>query len=238
MDKIKSIELTPSTHLKTAIWHIRVAVRDLLGGKDVLNSTDLHKKPARKAIHRIYKKADEFIDTYFPNFTKQVTKKVASTRVRDMIKETGYTIVEFNEDKPWGAYYRLHNDEAERFVQEFFPGLTMKEARLGHDDVDLSPKFLLVSPGQRLSWQLHHRRAERWRFLNKGAYFKSSADKQGKRLTAEPDTIVQFEQGERHRLCTFDDENYTLVAEIWQHTVPDAPSNEDDIIRLEDDYQR
>ena len=193
---------------------------------------------SKKIPHLVYRKADEFIATFFPQFTRKLSKKVATKRVRDMISEIDYTIVEMDETKPWGAYYRLHNDEAERFVHEFFPGLTMKEARLGYDDIDLSPKFLLVAPGQRLSWQLHHRRAERWRFLNKGAYFKSSTDKQGKRLAAEADTIVQFEQGERHRLCAFDDQSYTLVAEIWQHTVPNEPSNEEDIIRLADDYKR
>lgn len=63
-------------------------------------------------------------------------------------------------------------------------------------------------------------------------------DKQGERLSAEPDTIVQFAQGERHRLCSYDDQNYTLVAEIWQHTIPDSLSDESDIIRLADDYKR
>jgi hypothetical protein len=29
-----------------------------------------------------------------------------------------------------------------------------------------------------------------------------------------------------------------LVAEIWQHTDPGNPSNEDDIVRLADDYSR
>jgi len=238
VEKIKSIKLEPSNHLRMAVWHIRVGLRDMFGGKDVLDSADLHKKPARKSVHRIYKKADEFIATYFPVFTKQIPKKVATRRVRDMIKEVDYTIVEMDEEKPWGAYYRLANDEAERFVSEFFPGLTMKEAQLGNSEIELSPKFLLVAPGQRLSWQLHHRRAERWRFLNQGAYYKSATDEQGERHIADPDTIVQFAQGERHRLCSFDDQNYTLVAEIWQHTEPTAPSDEDDIIRLEDDYSR
>lgn len=238
VEKIKDIELKPSSHLKMAVWHVRTTLRDIFKGRDVLTSRDLHKKPARKSIRRIYKKADEFIQTYFPNFTKKVTKRVAMRRVRDMINEVGYTIVEMDEGKPWGAYYRLRSDEAKRFVSEFFPGLSMKEAQLGNNTTELSPKFLLVTPGQRLSWQLHHRRAERWRFLNKGAYFKSSTDKQGKRVTAEPDTIVQFEQGERHRLCTFDDESYTLVAEIWQHSDPQHPSDENDIVRLEDDYSR
>lgn len=235
---VKSIELGPSSRLKTAVWKMRVGVRDMLGGKDILNADNLHEKPARKSAHHIYKKADEFILNYFPNFTKQLSKKVATKRVRDMLDAFDYTVVEANETKPWGAYYRLSNDEAGRFVEEFFPGLSLTDAKLGHDDIELSPKFLLVSPDQRLSWQLHHRRAERWRFLTQGAYYKSTTDDQGSRTVAEPDFVVQFAQGERHRLCAFDNQNYTLVAEIWQHVDPNEPSNEDDIIRLSDDYNR
>ena len=29
-----------------------------------------------------------------------------------------------------------------------------------------------------------------------------------------------------------------IVAEFWQHTDADSPSNEDDIVRLQDDYAR
>lgn len=238
VEKIKGVELTPSSQLKATVWRLRVALHDLLNGNDVLNSDDLGKKPARRSAHHIYKKADEFVATYLPSFTKQVTKKMATRRVRDMIKEIDYTIVEMDEDKPWGAYYRLSNQEAKRFIKEFFPGLSLQEAQLGRTSTELSPKFLLVSPGQRLSWQFHERRAERWRFLSRGAYFKNTTNEQNRRLIAEPDTIVQFAQGERHRLCSYDDQDYTLVAEIWQHTNPDEPSNENDIIRLADDYKR
>ena len=238
VEKIKGLELTPSSRLKAAVWRLRVGLHDLLNGNDVLNSDDLGKKPARRSAHHIYKKADEFIATYLPGFTKHVSKKMATRRVRDMIKEVGYTIVEIDEKRPWGAYYRLSGGEASRFIKEFFPGLSLQEAQLGRTSTELSPKFLLVSPGQRLSWQFHYRRAERWRFLTKGAYFQSTTDNQGERQIAEPDTIVQFAQGERHRLCSYDDQNYTLVAEIWQHTIPDALSDESDIIRLADDYKR
>ena len=39
-----------------------------------------------------------------------------------------------------------------------------------------------------------------------------------------------------HRLCGL--ENYGLVAEIWIHTNPQHPSDENDIVRLEDDFNR
>jgi mannose-6-phosphate isomerase-like protein (cupin superfamily) len=49
------------------------------------------------------------------------------------------------------------------------------------------------------------------------------------------DQIV-LKQGERHRLIGLDD--YSVVAEIWQHTDANNPSDEDDIIRMQDDFGR
>lgn len=149
----------------------------------------------------------------------------------------GYTIVEVNDQKPWGAYIRIDSEQADRFVGEFFPGLTPEEARLGIEDAELSPKILIVAPNQRLSWQLHHRRAERWTFLTPGAYYKSETDDPGDVRMASPGEVVQFQQGERHRLAGIPD-TYVVVAEIWQHTDRENPSDEDDIVRLADDYQR
>jgi mannose-6-phosphate isomerase-like protein (cupin superfamily) len=152
------------------------------------------------------------------------------------IEGADYTIVELNSEKPWGGYIRIDNDQADRFVETFFPNLSPEEARLG-SGVELSPKILVVSPAQRLSWQYHFRRAENWVFLSPGAYHRSETDNQGERIEAAAGTMVQFNQGERHRLIGGDD-NYTLVAEIWQHTDVNELSDEDDIVRLQDDYQR
>ena len=102
---------------------------------------------------------------------------------------------------------------------------------------ELSPKFLIVKPGQRLSWQYHDRRAERWCFLTQGGYRKSMTDDEGDRIEANAGEVVQFQTGERHRLEGRSD-GLVLVAEIWQHSQPEAPSDEDDIVRLADDYQR
>ena len=47
---------------------------------------------------------------------------------------------------------------------------------------------------------------------------------------------VSLEQGERHRLVGLD--SWGIVAEIWMHVDPEHPSNEEDIVRVEDDYAR
>ena len=55
------------------------------------------------------------------------------------------------------------------------------------------------------------------------------------RIYNEGDQII-LKQGERHRLIGLDETS--VVAEIWQHTVPNHPSDEDGIIRVQDDFVR
>lgn len=159
------------------------------------------------------------------------------TEIARDIESDGYEIIEANDQKPWGAYLRINGTQADRFVEEFFPGLSPEEARLGVEGAELSPKILIVSPGERLSWQKHDRRAERWMFLTPGAFYKSETDVQGDIEYAQPGDVVQFQKGERHRLNGLED-GFVVVAEIWQHTDLEKPSDEDDITRIQDDYQR
>lgn len=167
----------------------------------------------------------------------EVAKPEFVSEVVKTLEHANYKIVEVNDAKPWGAYIRIDGGQADMFVNEFFPGLSPVEARLGVETAELSPKILIVAPTHRLSWQLHHRRAERWMFLTSGGYYKSDSDEQGELHYAKPGDVVQFAQGERHRLVGGDD-HYVVVAEIWQHTDRENMSDEDDIVRLADDYQR
>lgn len=235
--KLEKLELGETTPLKTFVWRLRVAIRDFMGGRDVL---DVERKgDVSRHLRHVYRKVDQFMAKYFPGLKGTTPKNVAVKRVEDVVKELGYTVVEKDANRPWGAFFRMANSDADRFVREFFPDLSLHDAKLGNDDAELSPKFLIVAPGQRLSWQYHYRRAERWRFLNDGAYYRSESDDPGKQIEAKAGVVVQFAAGERHRLCARTDAKaYTLVAEIWQHTDPSAPSDEDDIVRLADDYQR
>ena len=47
---------------------------------------------------------------------------------------------------------------------------------------------------------------------------------------------IKLKKGERHRLIGLDD--FGIVSEIWQHTDPNNPSDENDIVRISDDYGR
>ncbi len=172
------------------------------------------------------------------NLSADVPRGDALHLVRETLEQKlGYHFSDVDDQKPWGAYYRIVDEEADRFLGEFFPDLDPTEARLGNKDLVLSPKILVVAPGQRLSWQYHHYRAERWHFLTDGGYHKSMDDEQGEVHQAHAGDTVQFETGERHRLVG-NDTGYALVAEIWQHTDLAHPSEESDIIRLADDYKR
>jgi hypothetical protein len=51
-----------------------------------------------------------------------------------------------------------------------------------------------------------------------------------------PNEVVFLKQGERHRLIGT--KGWGVVAEIWMHTDANQPSDEDDIVRLQDDYSR
>ena len=102
----------------------------------------------------------------------------------------------------------------------------------------LSPKVLVVAPNKRLSWQYHFRRAEIWRVVSgpvKVAISQTDDETPGE-FYQNGDVIV-LEKGLRHRLMGAPD-NYGVVAEIWQHTDISNPSDEEDIIRLQDDFGR
>jgi mannose-6-phosphate isomerase len=47
---------------------------------------------------------------------------------------------------------------------------------------------------------------------------------------------ITIKQDERQRLFGIND--WAIIAEIWQHTDPNNPSNEEDIVRVQDDYGR
>ena len=101
----------------------------------------------------------------------------------------------------------------------------------------LSPKILIVNPNSKLSWQYHHRRAEIWR-VYKGSVgvSKSMNDNEQPIVILNEKDQIELKQGERHRLIGLDD--FGVVSEIWQHTDHDNPSDENDIVRLSDDYGR
>jgi len=144
------------------------------------------------------------------------------------------TIVVCDFDRPWGGFFVIDEAQAQVFATIYFEGLTLEKLRVSGK---LSPKILLVRPGARLSWQYHLRRAETWKVIEGPVgIIRSMNDAEGEMINYQNGEIIVLQQGERHRLIGLD--NWVVVAEFWQHTDVIDPSDEDDIVRVQDDYAR
>lgn len=158
----------------------------------------------------------------------------------DVIKTISYMlhiqqlkVVEENFTKPWGAYWRIADEDLERFLHFYFPSDTIAVS----PNLSQSPKILLVAPNQRLSWQYHHRRSEIWKVaFGPVKAARSDTDDQGEPKEYQTGELITLSTEERHRLIGA--ENWGVVAEIWKHTDQLNPSAEEDNIRVQDDYGR
>ena len=148
--------------------------------------------------------------------------------------EQGFKIVDSDINRPWGGFFVISENQSQMFADEYFDGLDVTKIKISGK---LSPKILIVAPSKRLSWQYHHRRAEIWRVIQGQAGVKrSNNDTEGElELLNVGDTII-LQQGDRHRLIGL--EEYSVIAEIWQHTDESNPSDEEDIVRVQDDFGR
>lgn len=155
-------------------------------------------------------------------------------QVKKQIESFGYRIIDYDFDRPWGGFLVIEEKQAQKFSDQFFEGIAIETLKISGK---LSPKILIVDPKAKLSWQYHHRRAEIWR-VYKGTIgiIRSNDDDQKPLITLNQGDQVRLRQAERHRLIGLEEQ--ALVAEIWQHTDPENPSNEEDIIRLQDDFGR
>lgn len=152
---------------------------------------------------------------------------------KELIKHN-LKIETYDHSRPWGGFFVIKEEDTQRFSDIYFEGYDVSSLRKAGK---LSPKILLVKPGTRLSWQYHHRRAETWRVIKGPVGVVRSFDDEQKDMTTHHNgDVITLQKGERHRLIGLD--NWGVVAEFWQHTDVESPSNEEDIIRLQDDYAR
>ncbi len=161
-------------------------------------------------------------------------KEEVFQEVESQLTEKNIKIKSQDNNRPWGGFFVIEEDEAQKFADEYFDGMDTNELKISGK---LSPKILIVAPHKRLSWQYHHRRAEIWEVI-KGevGVVRSNTDVEGELVTHKPGDLIKLKQGERHRLVGLD--NWGIVSEIWQHTDPENPSDEDDIVRVQDDFGR
>src|ERR1019366_2038889 len=167
-------------------------------------------------------------------FTQQTAKPEVFDSVNKNLLEKGFSIIKIDQERPWGGFFVIDEFQSSKFKKEFFENVVeSKENGQGK----LSPKILIVEANKRLSWQYHHRRSEIWKVIGGGVGVKRSEnDEEGPVETKKINDLISLHQDERHRLIGLD--SWGIIAEIWQHTDPEHPSDEEDIIRVQDDFGR
>ena len=90
-------------------------------------------------------------------------------------------------------------------------------------------KRIVVTPGSRLSYQTHEHRAEHWVVVAGTA----TCTVDGETVVAGPGEYVDIKLGQPHRIGNQGDETLVII-EVQRG----AYTGEDDIKRLEDDYDR
>ncbi len=154
--------------------------------------------------------------------------------IQQQLLNTGFKIENYDFDRPWGGFFVIEESQAQEFANQYFEGLDVTTLKIGGK---LSPKLLVIQPNARLSWQYHHRRAEIWRVIQGAAGVKTSPnDQEGEMKILQLGDTITLQQGERHRLIGLED--WAVIAEIWQHTDANHPSDEEDIVRVQDDFGR
>ena len=154
--------------------------------------------------------------------------------IQNELAAHSFEIVAHDYNRPWGGFFVIAEAQAQAFANAYFEGLDVSTLKIGGQ---LSPKILVVAPDKRLSWQYHHRRAEIWRVIQgQAGVVTSITDAEGALQVLNVGDTITLQQGERHRLIGLSD--YAVIAEIWQHTDAAHPSDEADIVRVQDDFGR
>jgi mannose-6-phosphate isomerase len=145
-----------------------------------------------------------------------------------------FTVESEDLKRPWGGFVKISENDTANFIKHFFNESASEITTL---KLKISPKILFVQPAKRLSWQYHHRRSELWKVVQGPiGIVRSHDDTEWPVEVIESGTLIEFKAGERHRLVGLN--HLGIVAELWRHLDPANPSDEDDIVRLQDDYGR
>lgn len=154
--------------------------------------------------------------------------------VEKALLDKGYSFERKDLNRPWGGFWAIDRAQSSKFISEYFSDINSDDF---DSKLEISPKVLLVAPQKRLSWQYHHRRSELWKIIQGPVGVgKSKTDAEKPLKMFNSNDLVKFDKGERHRLVGLD--TVGLVAEIWIHTDENSPSDENDIVRLQDDFSR
>jgi len=154
--------------------------------------------------------------------------------IKNKLELNQFEIVSMDQNRPWDGFFVISEEQAQKFANNYFEGLDVSSLKISDK---LSPKILVVSPGKRLSWQYHHRRAEIWRvFSGQVGVKRSINDEEGAIDILNVGDTITLKQGERRRWMGLF--IYSVIAEIWQYTDVNNASAEYGIVRVQDDFRR
>src|SRR5690606_41896107 len=91
---------------------------------------------------------------------EHIDKGELFSQIEEKLKAQGFEIDNVDQTRPWGGFFVINEDQAQKFADQYFDGLDVQGLRISGK---LSPKILNVAPHKCLSWQYDHRRAEIWR---------------------------------------------------------------------------
>ena len=111
-------------------------------------------------------------------------------------------------------------------IQEYRP---WGKYEILHEEENCKVKKITVKPGGRLSYQYHHKRSEVWTVVKGEAYMLLDDELS---LHTYGETII-IPQGTKHRVANKGQDDLVFI-EV-QHG---SYFGEDDIVRIEDDYNR
>ena len=155
------------------------------------------------------------------------------SEIKSELDQSGLAVSNIDMERPWGGFFVINENDAENFIEKYFPDLNKDELLKGR----LSPKILIVAPNKKLSWQYHSRRSEIWKLIEgDAAVVTSDTDIETKTTSLKIGDTITLKKGERHRLVGLS--QWGIVAEIWLHTDANHLSDEEDIVRLQDDFGR
>ncbi len=162
-----------------------------------------------------------------------ILKEDIFSSVKELLNGLSIKIKSIDNQRPWGGFFVIDETDAPKFINHFFPTINIDPIAT----FKVSPKILLVEPNKKLSWQYHHRRSEIWKLIDgEAGLIRSETDDETLLYKLTQGEIIELKKGERHRLIGL--ENWGVLAEIWIHTDIHHPSDEEDIIRLQDDFGR
>lgn len=167
------------------------------------------------------------------NIDQNTPKNQVFEKIGDILRDKGFNVEKIDQTRPWGGFFVIDESQSQKFIESFLNNIPEAKTQAAK----ISPKILVVAPHKRLSWQYHHRRAEVWKvvFGDVGVVISDTDEETSIQTKCKNDVII-LSKGERHRLIGL--EGWGVIAEIWQHTNANQPSDEDDIIRVQDDFGR